>query len=166
MTNLDSILKSRDIALPKEVRLVKAMVFPVVMYGCELDCEEGWAPKNWYFWTVVLDKTLESPLDCKEIQPVHSEGDQSWVFFGRNDAKAETPILWPPDAKSWLIGKDSDAGRDGGQEKGMTEDEMAGWHHRLDGCEFEWTPGVMDSEAWRASGSQSQTWLSDWTELN
>ena len=91
----------------------------------ELDCEETWVPKNWYFWTVVLEKTLESPLDCKEIQPVHSEGDQPWLFFGRNDAEAETP-----DAKSWLIGKDPDAGRDWGQEeKGMTEDEMAGWHY-------------------------------------
>ena len=113
----------------------------------ELDCEEIWAPKNWCFWTVVLEKTLESPLYCKEIQPVHSKGDQSWVFFGRNDCKAETPVLWPPDAKRWLNGKDSDAGRDWGQEeKGMTEDEMAGWHHRLDGCEFEWTLGDGDGQ--------------------
>ena len=113
----------------------------------ELDCEEGWAPKNWCFWTVVLEKMLKSPLDCKEIQPVHSKGDQSWVLFGRNGAKAETPVLWPPHAKSWLIGKDSDAGRDWGQEdKGMTEDEMAGWHHQLTGCEFEWTPGVGDGQ--------------------
>ena len=89
----------------------------------ELDCEESWAPKNWWFWTKVLEKTLESPLDCKEIQPVHSKGDQSWVFIGRTDAKAETQILWPPHVKSWLIGKDSDAGRDWGQEeKGTTED--------------------------------------------
>ena len=110
-----------------------------------LTCEESWSPKNWYFWTVVLEKTLESPLDCKEIQPVHSKGDQSWVVFGRNDAKAETPVLWPLHGKSWLIGKDSDAGRDWGQEeKGTTEDEMAGWHHGLYGCEFEWTPGVGD----------------------
>ena len=93
----------------------------------ELDCEEGWGLKNWCLWTVVLEKTLESPLDCKEIQSLHSKGDQPWVFFGRNDAKAETPVLWPPDAKSWLIGKDSDAGRDWGQEeKGTTEDEMTG----------------------------------------
>ena len=93
----------------------------------ELNYKESWALKNWCFWNVVLEKTLESPLDCKEIQPVHSKGDQSWVFFGRNDAKAETPKLWPPHAKSWLIGKDSDAGRDWGQEeKGTTEDEMAG----------------------------------------
>ena len=113
----------------------------------ELDCEESWEPKNWCFLTMGLGKTLESPLDCKEIQPVHSEGDQSWVFFGRTDAKAETPILWPPDVKSWLIGKDSDAWRDWGQEeKGTTEDEMAGWHHRLDGHEFGWTPGVGDGQ--------------------
>ena len=108
----------------------------------ELDCEESWAPKNCCFWTVVLEKTLESPLDCKEIQPVHSERDHPWDFFGRNDAKAEAPVLWPPLAKSWLIGKDSDAGRDRGhEEKGMTQDEMAGWHHGLDGHESEWTPG-------------------------
>ena len=113
----------------------------------ELDCEESWAPKNWCFWTVVLEKTLESPLDSKEIQPVHSKGDQSWVFFGRNDAKAETPVPWPPHAKMWLIGKDSDAGRDWGQEeKGTTEDEMAGWCHRLDGCDFEWTLGLGDGK--------------------
>ena len=102
----------------------------------ELDCEESWAPKNWCFWTVVLEKTLESPLDCKEIQPVHPKGDQSRVFIGRTDVKAETPILWPPDAKNWLIGKDPDAGKDWRQEeKGMTEDEM-GWHHQLNGPEF------------------------------
>ena len=117
----------------------------------ELDCEESWALKNWCCWTVVLEKILESPLDCKEIQPVHPKGDQSWVFIGRTDAKAETPILWPHHAKSWLIGKDPDARRDWGQEeKGTTEDEMAGWHHRLDGHEFERTPGVIDREAWRA----------------
>ena len=104
----------------------------------ELDCEESWAPKNWCFWTVVLEKTLENPLDCKEVQPVHPEGDKSWVFTGRTDAEAETPILWPPHEKSWLIGKDPDAGRDWRQEeKGTIEDEMAGWHHRLDGYEFE-----------------------------
>ena len=135
MTNLDSILKNRDITLPMKFHLVKAMVFPVVMW--ELDYGESWAPKNWSFWTVVLEKTLESPLDCREIQPVHPKGDQSWVFIGRTDVEAETPILWSPDAKSWLIGKDPDAGRDWGQEeKGMTEHEMAGWHHQLDGHEF------------------------------
>ena len=109
----------------------------------ELDHKESWVPKNWCSWTVVLEKTLETPLDCKEIQPVHSKGDQPWVFFGRNDAKAET--LWPPHVKSWLIGKDSDAGRDWGQEeKGTTEDEMAGWHHWLNGRESGWSPGVGD----------------------
>ena len=137
----------------------------------ELDCEESWVLKNWCFWTVVLEKTLESPLDCKEIQPVHSEWDQSWVFLGRNDAKAETPVFWPPHAKSWLIGKDSDAGRDWGQEeKGMTEDEMAGWHHQLDGHEFEWTPGVDDGQgglaccnSWGRKEPNMTEWL-NWTE--
>ena len=138
MTNLDSVLKSRDI-----IHLVKAMVYPVVTY----ECEESWEPKDWYFWTVVLEKTLESPMDCKEIQPVHCKGDQSWVFFGRTDAKAETPVLWPPPAKSWLIGKDPDTGRDWGQEeKGMTEDEMAGCHNWLKGRESGWTPGVGDGQ--------------------
>ena len=137
----------------------------------ELDCEEGWAPKHWCFWTVVLEKTLESPLDCKEIQPVHSEGDQPWDFFGRKDAKAETPVLWPTHAKSWLIGKDRDTGRNWGQEeKGMTEDEMAGWHHRLDAHEFEWTPGVGDGQGGLRAAihgvAKSQTRLSNWIELN
>ena len=123
MTNLNSVFKSRDITLPTKDRLVKAMVFPVVIYGCELNCEESGVLKNWCFWTVVLEKTLESPLDSKEIQPVHSKGDQSWVFIGRIDAEAETPVLWPPHANSWLTGKDLDAGRDWGQElKGTTED--------------------------------------------
>ena len=103
----------------------------------ELDCEESWVLKNWCFWTMVLKKTVESRLDYKEIQPVHPKEDQSWVFIGRTDAEAETPILWPPYAKSWLIGKDPDAGRNLGQEeKGMTEDEMVGWHHQLNGHEF------------------------------
>ena len=106
-----------------------------------------WKSKNWCFWTVVLEKALESPLDCKEIQPVHPKGDQSWVFIGRTDAEAETPVVWPPHAKSWLIGKDPAAGKDWGQEeKRTTEDEMAGWHHRLDGHEFGWTPGVGDGQ--------------------
>ena len=138
----------------------------------KLDCEESWAPKNWCFWTVVLEKTLESPLDCKEIQPVHSEGDQPWVFFGRTDAKAETPILWPPQVKSWLIGKDRDAGRDWGQEeKLMTEHEMAGWHHQLDGHEFGWTPGVGDGQgglvccnSWGRKELDTTEWL-NWTGL-
>ena len=108
----------------------------------ELDYKEGWALKNWCFWTVVLEKTLESPLDCKEIQPVHPKGNQSWKFIGRSDAEAETPILWAPDAKSWLIRKDPDAGKDWRQGEGMTDNEMAGWHHQLDGHEFEEAPGV------------------------
>ena len=135
----------------------------------ELDCEEGWVPKNWCFWTVVLEKTLESPLDCKEIQPVHSEGDQTQVCFERNDAKAETPLLWPLHVKSWLIGKNSDAGRDWVQEeKGTTEDEMAGWHHWL------WTWVWVNFGSWWWSGRPgvllfmgSQIVRHDWaTELN
>ena len=113
----------------------------------ELNCEESWPLKNWCFWTVVLEKTLESPLDCKEVQPVHPKGVQSWVFIARTDAKAETPIFWPPHAKSWLIGKDPDARRHWGQEeKGTTEDEMAGWHHQLNGHESGWTLGVGDGQ--------------------
>ena len=139
----------------------------------ELDYEESWAPKNWCFWTVVLEKTLESPLDCKEIQPVHSEGYQPWNFFGRNDAKAETAVLWPPHAKSWLIGKDSDAGRDWGQEeKGTTEGEMAGWPHWLDGRESQWTRGVGDGQgglaccdSWGCKESDT-TELLIWSDLN
>ena len=131
-----------------KVCLVKAVVFPVVMYGCESwTIKKAEHQKNWCFWTVVLEKTLESPLDCKENQPVHPKGDQSWVFTGRTDAEADTPVLWPSDAKSWFTGKDPDAGKDCGQEeKGMTEDEMAGWHHRLDGHGFGWTLGVGDGQ--------------------
>ena len=104
----------------------------------ELDCGESWAPKNWCFWTVMLEKTLESSLDCKEVQPVHPKGDQSWMFIGKTDVEAEIPILWPPDAKSWLIWKDTDAGKDWRhEEKGTTEDEMVGWHHGLSGHELE-----------------------------
>jgi len=102
----------------------------------KLDYEESWVPKNWCFWTVVLEKTLESPLDCKEIQPVHSKGDQSWMFIGKTDVEAETPILWPPDMKSWLIWKNPSAGKDWRQEKGTTEDEMVGWYHWLNEHEF------------------------------
>ena len=145
--------------------LLKAMVFPVVMYGCEswtvrkaehrrIDGFELWC------WT------LERPLDSKEIQPVHSKGHQSWVFFGRTDAEAETPILWPPHVKSWLIGKDSDAGRDWGQEeKGTIKDEMAGWHHRLNGHEFEWTQGVGDGQGVLACCSSWGRKESNTTEL-
>ena len=148
MTNLDSILKSKDITLLLKVHLVKAFGFSSSqVWMWELDYKESWVPRNWCFWTVVLEKTLESPLDCKEIQSVHPNGDQSWVLIGRTDVKAETPILWPPDAKSWLIWKDSDAGKDGRcEEKGTTEDEMVGWHQRLNGRESEWTPGVGDRQ--------------------
>ena len=138
----------------------------------KLDCEESWVPKNWCFWTVVLEKTLESPLNCKEIQPVHSERNQSWVFIGRTDVEAETPILWPTHVKSWLIGKDSDAGRDWEQEeKGTTEDEMAEWHYRLDGHEFGWTPGVGDGQGGLACCDSwgckelDMTERLNWTEL-
>ena len=152
MTKPDSILKSRDITLSTKFCLIKAMVFPVVMWMWELDYKESWVPKNWCFWTVVLEKTLESPLDCKEIQPLHPKGDQSWVFIGRTDAEAKTPILWPLDVKSWLIWKDPDAGKEWGQEeKGTTEDEMVGWHHRLNGHGFGWTPGVGDGQGGLAS---------------
>ena len=169
MTNLDSILKSRDITLSTKVHLVKASLSSSHVWMWELDYKESWASKNWCFWTVVLEKTLESPLDCKEIQPVHPKGDQPWVFIGRTDFEAETPIFWPPDAKSWLIGKDPDAGKDWGQEeKGMTEDEMVGWH-QLNGHGFGWTLGVGDGQGGLACyGSwvaKSRTWLSDWTEL-
>ena len=173
MTNLDSILKTRDITLPIKVCLVKAMVFPVVMYGCESWTVKKAERRRIGFWTVVLEKTLESPLDCKEIQPVHPKGDQSWVFIGRTDAKAETPVLWPSHVKSWLIGKDSDAGRDWGQEeKGMTEDEMVEWHHWLNGHEFEWTPGVGDGQGGLACCDSQGRKESDtteqlnWSELN
>ena len=137
MTNLDSILKKqRHYFANKGLSSQSSGFSSSHIWMWELDCEEGWALKNWCFWTMVLEKTLESPLDCKEIQPVHPK-DQPWVFIGRNDAKAETPVLWPPQAKSWLTGKDPDAGRDWGQEeKGTTEDEMAGWHQQLDRHEF------------------------------
>ena len=138
MSNLDSRLKSRDFTLPTKFCLVKAMVFPVVMYGCEswtinkAECRRIDAFELW------LEKTLESPLDCKEIQPVNPKGNQPWISIARTDAEAETPILWPPDVKDWHIGKDPDAGKDWRREEsGTTEDEMVGWHHWLDGHEFE-----------------------------
>ena len=147
MTNLDSILKSRDIYWLTEVHLVKAMVFRIVMYGCE-----SWAIKkaehrriDAFDPVVVLEKTLESPLDCKEIKSVNPKRNQSWIFTGRTDAEAETPILLPPGAKNWFLREDPDAGKDWRQEeKGMTEDEMVGWYHRFNGHEFEQAPEVGD----------------------
>ena len=148
MTDLDSILKSRDITLSAKVCLVKAMIFPVVMYGCEswtIKKAERWRIDG--FWTVVLEKTLESPLDCKEIQPVHPKGDQPWVFIGGTDVEAQTLIFWPPDAESWLMWKNSHAGKDWRWvEKGMTEDVMVGWHHRHNGHGFGWVLGVADGQ--------------------
>ena len=171
IANLDSILKNRDITLSTKACLVKSMVFPVVLYECELYYIESCLPKNWCFWTVVLEKTLESPLDCKEIQPVHPKADQSWVFIGRTDVVAETLILWPPDVKSWLIGKDPDAGKDLGQEeKGTTEDEMVGWHHRLNEHGFGWTPAVGNGQgglaccgSWGRKESDTTEWL-NWAD--
>ena len=133
----------------------------------ELDDKESWVPKNWCFWTVVLGETLESPLDCKEIQPVHPKGNQSWIFIRRTDAEAETPILWPPDVKNWLIGRDSDAGTDWRQEEeGTIEDEKVEWHHWLDGHEFEQAPGVGDGQGrlaccspWGHKDSDMTEWM-------
>ena len=137
MTNLDSILKKQRHYFANIGLSGHGYGFSVVMYWMwELDYKENWVPKNWCFSTVVLEKALKSPLDCKEIQPVHPKGDQSWVFTGRTDVEVETPIFWPPDAKRWLIWKDSDVGKDWGQEKGTTEDEMVGWHHWLNAHEF------------------------------
>ena len=135
--NLDSILKSRDIICQQSPSFQSYSFYSSHIWMWNLDYKESWAPKNWCFWTVVLEKTLENPLDCKEIQPVYPEGNQSWILIGRNDAEAKMPILWLPDAKSWLISKDPNAGKDWKQEKGTTEDEMVGWHHWLNGHESE-----------------------------
>ena len=138
----------------------------------QLDYKEGWAPKNWCFWTVVLEKTLENPLDCKEIKPVNPEGNQSWIFIGRTDAEAETPILWPPDVKNWLTGKGPDIGKDWGQEeKKGTEDKMVGWHHRLNAHELGQTLGDSEGQGslafcspWGCKESDTTEWL-NWTDL-
>ena len=173
MTNLDSILKKQRHYFANKGPSGQGYGFSSGhVWMWELDCEESWVPKNWCFWTVVLEKTLESPLDTKEIQPVHPKGDQPWVFIERTDIEAETPILWPPDTESWLIGKDSNAGKDWGQEeKGTTEDEMIGWHHWLDGHGFGWTPGVGNGQgglaccgSWGRKESDMTEWL-NWSEL-
>ena len=157
MSNLDSIFKSRDITLPTKVRLVKAMVFfSSHSWMWELDYKESWALKNLCFWIVVLEHTLENPLDSKEIKPVNPKGNQSWIFIGRTDAEAETPIIWPPDSKNWLPGKDTDAGKDGRrEEKGTTKDETVGWHHGLDAHEFEQT-------LWNSERQRSLARYSPW----
>ena len=171
MTNLESILKSTDITLPTNVHLVKAMVFPIVMYGCE-----SWTIKKAEYQRIdafePLERSLESPLDCKEIQPISPKGNQSWIFTGRIDAKAETPILWPPDVKNWLIGKVPDAKKDWRQkEKAMAEDEMVKWHHWLNGHDFDQTLGVGDEQGslaccnpWDCKKSDSTERL-NWTEI-
>ena len=171
MTNLDSILKRRDITLLTGPSRQSYGFSCSHVWMWELDCKQSWGPKNWCFWTVVLEKTLESPLDCKEIKSVNPKGNQSWIFIGRTDAEAETPVLWPPDTKNWLIWKNPDAGKDWRQEeKGTTEDEIVGWHHWLDGHEFEQAPGVGDGQGrlvcyspWGPKESDTTEWL-NWTE--
>ena len=173
MTNIDSILKSRDITLPTKVHLVKLWFFQSSCMDVRVGLQRKLSAEELMLWTVVLEKTLESPLDCKESQPVYRKGDQSWVFIGRTDAEAETPILWPNDAKNWLIGKDPDAGKDRRQEeKGTTEDKIVGWHHRLNGHEFQQAPGVGDGQgglaccdSWGRKESDTTERL-NWTELN
>ena len=172
MTNRNNILKSRDITFANKGLSSQGYGFSSSrVWMWELDYKESWAPKNWCFQTMVLEKTLESPLDCKKSQPVHPKGNQFWIFIGRTDVEAETLVLWPPDVKSWLIWKDPDAGKDWRrEEKGTTEDEIAVCHHWLDGCALsELRELVMNREAWHAAIHgvvKSRIWLSDWTELN
>ena len=170
MINLDSILKAETLLCWQKSMWSKLCFFPVVIHGWGLDHKESWALKNWCFWTVVLEKTLDSPLDCKEIKSVHPNGNQPWIFIGRTDAEAETPILWPPDAKNQLIGKDPDAGKDWRQEeKGTTEDEIVGWYYSLSGHEFEQAPGIGDGQGslaccspWVHKGLETTEWLNRW----
>ena len=171
MTNLDSIVKSTDITLLTKIRIVKAMVFPVVMYGCESwDRKEGWTPKNQCFETVVLKKTLESPLDWKEIKPVTPKGNQLWILIGKTDAEANAPILWPPDAKSCFIGKDLDAGKDWGQEKGQQKIRwLDGITDSMNMSHWTWISLrklreiVKDREAWHAA--VHGTWVGHWKTI-
>jgi len=171
MTNLDSILKNRDIS-DKGLSSQRNGFSSSHVWMWELNYKETLALTNWCFWTVMLENTLESPLDSREIKPVNPKGNQSWIFIGRNDAEAVTTILWPPDVKNWLTGKDSDAGKDWRQEeKGTTEDEMVGWHHQLDGREFEQALGVGDGQGslvccspWGHKESYTTKRL-NWTEL-
>ena len=165
MTNLSSNSKKQRHYIADKGPSSQSYVFSSGhVWMWELDYKESWALKNGCFWTVVFEKTLESPLDCKEIQPVNLKGNQSWIFIGSPDA--ETSLLWPPDVKNWLIGKDPDAGKDWRwEEKGTTEDEMVGWHHQLDGHKFEQASGVSDGQGSHGV-AKSQTQLSNWTELN
>ena len=164
----ESFLKTGGFSHSTSVTPQNFLIDPFCCLSCNLFIDLS---SSKCFWTVVLEKTLESPLECKEIQPVHPKGDWSWVFIGRTEVEAETPILWPPDVKSWLIGKDRNAGEDWGQEKGTTEDEIFGWHHWLNGHGFEWTPGVGDGQgglaccgSWGHKESDTTEWL-NWTEL-
>ena len=172
MTNLEGILKKqRHYFANKGPSSQSYGFFSSYVQLWELDHKESWALENWCFWTVVLEKSLESPLVCKEIQPVHPKGNQSWIFIGRTDAEPETPILWLPNAKTWLIGKDPDVGKDWRQEeKGTTEDEMVGWHHQLDAHSLSMLQElVKDREAWHAAAhgvAKTRTRLNHWTKLN
>ena len=171
MTNLDSILKSRHYFANKGLSSQSYGFSNSYVWMWELDCEEGWALKNWCFWTVVLEKTLESPLHCKKIQPVNPKGNQSWIFIGKTDAEAETPVLWLPDVNYWLTGKDPDVGKDWGQEKEVIEDEMVGWH-QLTQWTWVWANSrrwLRDREAWCAAVHgvvKSRIQLSNWTTTN